>query len=123
MSMDNSGSCPNGSLPHFLASAKLIPFSVILICKIYNVLQYLNVTEIFLAVGISVWDGAISQDHPGALCPGPDWEVNDGNVGRHVLTDLSLISGSGDLLIFITDHQGGKCTDTRTHQTVPGCLG
>ena len=42
----------------------------------------------FLAVGVSVWDAAVGHDHPGALGPGPDGEVDDGNVGRHGLTDL-----------------------------------
>ena len=41
------------------------------------------VTKIFLAVSVSVWDAAVGQDHPGALGPGPDWEVNYRNVGRH----------------------------------------
>ena len=63
----------------------------------------------FLAVGVSVWNAAVGQDHPGALGPSPDGEVDDGNVGRHGLP--WLIWGGGDLLIFITDYQGGKCTD------------
>ena len=45
------------------------------------------VTKIFLAVSVSVWDAAVGQDHPGALGPGPDGEVNDAG-GRHGLTDV-----------------------------------
>ena len=43
----------------------------------------------FLAVCVSVWDGAVGQNHPGAFGPGPDGEVNDRNIWcLHGLTPL-----------------------------------